>query len=331
MSPHANPDSQVLAAEDDALGHYADRLRHYVSQSTSERTKCEYTSDWRDWTWWCDDEGVCPGWPARPVSVACYCASLADRGLAVATIQRRLVTIRQAHKRANEPDPTGTAQVEATVDGIRRAPEVNSDGEDAKAALRTRHLLAMIDELDDDRPKGIRDRALLLVGFCGGLRRSELVSLKVDDLTVDERGLLIAIRRSKGDQQAKGQEVSIHRSDSPASCPVDAVRTWLREADLDGDEFVFQPVDRWDNVGDGGISGRTVANVMKRAAKAAGFDAAQFSAHSLRSGFVTELKAAGKGDSAIMEQTRHSSAETLRRYDKSAARFRRNFTAVLGL
>lgn len=328
------PDSTSdLVPEDSVpLDHYEDRLRHYVDQSKSERTKNEYESDWRSWAGWCAEEGVSP-LPAQPVSVACYCAAQADRDLALTTIRRRLVTIRQAHQRSNHPDPTRTAKVKAVLDGIRRDPSVNAGGEEAKDALRTQQVLRLLDVIEqmDNRPKAKRDKAILLIGFSAGLRRSELAGLKRSDLKFQHPGLLIEVQRSKSDQEGKGQEVSIHRSEHEDTCPVFAVEQWIDIASIQDDDFLFQTVDRWENVRSGGIRGRAIAEMVKDLVEEAGYDPSQYSAHSLRAGLVTELKSRGEGDSAIMEQTRHSSQETLRRYDKSAARFRRNFTAALGL
>jgi site-specific recombinase XerD len=210
---------------------------------------------------------------------------------------------------------------------------VDAEGVNAKAALRTGDILSMVHAIGEalDSPRSLRDRTVLLMGFTGGLRRSELASLKVKNLHFADEGVWVELERSKADQAGVGEEVSIHAAETPEHCPVRACREWLEAAGLEGDDYLFQSIDRWGNVGNGGLSGRSIANVVKNAAAEAGLAASKYSAHSLRSGFVTELMASGEGDSSIMQQTRHESAETLRKYDKGAARFRRDFTSALGL
>ena len=332
MDIPSETEDEVIPAETTHLRHYEDRLRHYVDQSQSDRTKREYASDWRQWEGWCEEEQVSP-LPARPIGVACFCVAMADRGLALSTIKRRLVTIREAHRRCNHPDPTSVKKVEATLDGIRRDPEVNSSADNAKAALRTQHVRQIVELLaeEENEAKAARDKLIFLVGFCGGLRRSELATLQVDDLSIQTEGMLVRIQRSKTDQEGAGQEVSIHRADEPIHCPVEATAAWMGQANLDNDDHLIQSVDRWGNVGSGGVTGRTIANVVKSRAEEIGLDEREYSGHSLRAGFVTELKSRGEGDSEIMEQTRHVSSQTLRRYDRASERFRMNYTGALGL
>ena len=139
---------------------------------------------------------------------------------------------------------------------------------------------------------GLRDRALLLLGFAGAFRRSELVDVDVGDIAETETGLLVTIRGSKTDQERQGVTIAIARGD--IACPVKALRAWLDAAGIEAGP-IFRPIDRHGNLLPSRLTAQSVANIVKAYAARAGFDASTFSGHSLRSGFLTS--AAGKGAS----------------------------------
>jgi integrase len=177
---------------------------------------------------------------------------------------------------------------------------------------------------------GLRDRALLLLGFAGGFRRSELVALDVSDLDETEDGLRLRIRRSRGDQEAAGREVGIPRGQHPETCPVRAVRDWRQAAGI-LESALFRPVNRYDQLQPQRLSDKGVARIVKRAAERAGMDAAAYAGHSLRAGLAAAAAAGGAPERAIMKQTGHTSLVVVRRYIRAGSLFQENAAASLGL
>jgi integrase len=173
---------------------------------------------------------------------------------------------------------------------------------------------------------GMRDRAIILLGFAGALRRSELVALNVADIDMTENGLLVRILRSKTDQEAEGAVVAVLSGGT--YCPAEAVLSWLKAAGIT-DGFVFRAISRSGKVSTSGLSDRTVSSIVKRAARQIGLDAKKFSAHSLRSGFLTSAAANGASIFKMMDVSRHKSIDTLRSYVRDAELFKDH--AGLGL
>jgi integrase len=189
----------------------------------------------------------------------------------------------------------------------------------------------MVHELPANRLIGKRDRALLLVGFAGAFRRSELVGLDVGDLSWQEgQGVIVTLRRSKTDQEGQGQKVGIPFGQGEETCPVRALREWLAAAQI-SEGPVFRAVDRHGNVSSRGMCGRSVARVVQRSIGHTGKDARKFGGHSLRSGLATSAAMAGKSMNAIMGQTRHKSEAMVRLYIREGSLFRDNAAQGLGL
>ena len=173
---------------------------------------------------------------------------------------------------------------------------------------------------------GVRDRAIILLGFAGALRRSELVALNVADIEMTENGLLVRILRSKTDQEAEGAVVAVLSGGT--YCPAEAVLSWLTAAKIT-EGFVFRAISRSGKVSASGLSDRTVSSIVKRGARQIGLDAKKFSAHSLRSGFLTSAAANGASIFKMMDVSRHKSIDTLRTYVRDAELFKDH--AGLGL
>jgi len=185
------------------------------------------------------------------------------------------------------------------------------------------------DASDDLRT--VRDRALLLLGFAGALRRSELVGLQYEDLRFTDEGLVLTIRHSKTDQEREGQTVGIPYGSHPETCPVRAVRTWLERSQVDSG-FLFRAIGRWGReVTAKPICDHQLAKIIKTLARQAGLDPLAFSAHSLRSGLATSAAEGGATERSIMEQTRHKSLKQLRQYIRRGSLFRDNAAARSGL
>ena len=299
----------------------------YARATQAPATRRAYQTDWAAFTAWAAAHGQRP-YPAAPASVAAYAAACADAGRSVATIQRRVAAIAHAHRTAGVvPPPTQDPLVRATLVGIRRLRGA------APAQTRPLTLPALRQCLDATAPAtraGARDRALLLLGFAGGFRRSELVGLDVADVTPTPAGLQVRVQRSKTDQEGRGREVGIPVGAHPATCPVRALQAWQAQAGITAGPL-FRPVDRWDRVGPGRLAGRAVARVVQRGARRAGLDPRGLAGHSLRAGLATAAAAAGASERTIMAQTGHRSVAMVRRYIRRGSLFDGNAAAQVGL
>ena len=301
-----------------------ERVRQFVGASKAASTLRGYRSDWRDFCGWCEARGVAP-LPAAPESAASYIADCAAR-LKVGSIQRRLNAIAEAHKVAGLESPTHAGLVRNTVKGIRRT---LGTAPAQKAAVLTDDVRAMIDATDNG-PIGTRDRALVLLGFAGAFRRSELVALDVSDCAFGRDGLTVNLRRSKTDQAGAGRNVGVPYGSNPATCPVRTLQGWL-EASAIVDGPLFRSISRHGSVQARRLSGIDVARVVKKLAQRAGLDATKYAGHSLRAGHATAAAIAGASERSIMRQTGHRSVYMVRRYIRDGNLFRENSAAKLGL
>lgn len=303
----------------------ARQARDYAARSRAPNTKRAYQNDWRDFTSWCEEQGLQP-LPATPQTIALYLTARAETHR-VSTLQRRLSAISQAHKAAGYP-PVSTREepLHSVWMGIKREKGTAQQG---KAPVVTEELRAMVTTLPDTL-LGIRDRALLLLGFAGAFRRSELVSLDVDDLNMTRDGLIVTLRRSKTDQEGQGQKIGIPYGSNPTTCPVRALQAWLEASGIT-EGPLFRSIDRHGNLQPGRLSDKAVALVVKRRAEAVGLDPSKYSGHSLRAGLATSAAAAGASERAIMNQTRHRSVMMVRRYIRDGSLFRENAAAMVGL
>jgi site-specific recombinase XerD len=283
-------------------------VRAYLEAEKSDNTRRAYKADWADFEAWCHAQS-CTLLPAAPIDVARYLAHLADGGLKTSTIQRRTSAIAAAHKAAGFEPPTNFEGVKAVMRGIRRRVGKRK----RKVAPATAEvLLAAIDEIPATLA-GLRDRALLLIGFAGAFRRSELVDLEVNDIERRPRGIVLHLARSKTDQEGEGELLPIPAGGKLR--PVAALDTWLAASGIT-EGPIFREVDRHGRVGEKALSGRSVARIVKKALRAAGLEASAFSGHSLRAGFVTSALASGVDTLKIMKQTRHVKVDTLKEYDR---------------
>jgi len=269
---------------------------------------------------------LCP-LPAGLETVALYLAALAATHRP-ATMTRRLTAITKAHQIAGHPSPATMQQpaVSETLKGIRRT---LGTAQQIKAPLLTADVRRMVEALPENLA-GRRDRALLLLGFAGGFRRSELAALDVEDVLPTEDGLVVKLRRSKTDPEGKGREVGIPHGSSPGTCPVRALNAWKTAAGI-AEGALFRGVDRHGRVGTVRLHKDSVGLVVKRAAEAAGLDPAKYAGHSLRAGLATQAYLNGAGELAIMRQTGHRSLAMVRRYIRDGSLFRENPAAKLGL
>jgi integrase len=309
----------------------------YIAHSKSAATKRAYAGDFGAFALWCQCYGL-DSLPAEPDTVALYLTAIAGQDAAVATLRKRLVAISQAHKAVGLPSPTQTETVRRTIGGIART---RGTRQRQVAPLRLTGLKAMLEATPEDDLLAVRDRAVLLLGFAGGMRRSEIAALNVEDLTEVDEGLDVLIRWGKTDQEGTGRTIGIPRGRHAETCPVLAVQRWITLAELHGGPLFRGMVANGrpgtahrmpqGRAGSKRLSAQGIARVVRRAATRAGLDAREYAGHSLRAGFATEAAAQGAGERAIMQQTGHRSAAMLRRYIRDGDRYRDNAAALLGL
>ncbi len=311
---------------DDSLTGYLENARTYSQASKAPNTRRAYRSDWSAFERFCSEHAQV-SLPASPRTVALYASALAGSGsLKTNTIARHLSAISQAHQLAGLPSPTGEALVRTVMAGIRR---VHGTAARGKAPVSPELLKRFLEHVPQDL-RGIRDRALLLVGFAGAFRRSELVALQVKDVQFVPEGLAATIPHSKTDTEGAGEIIGIPYGKEEATCPVRALRVWLENSGVE-DGPIFRAVDRWTGVSRRALEDHRVALIVKRLAARAGCDPAIFSAHSLRSGFATAAAEGGASERAIMDQTRHRSLKQVRRYIRRGSLFRDNPVHNTGL
>jgi integrase len=307
-----------------ALATAADAARSFIEQAKAPNTVRAYRADWNDFDAWCASRGL-NALPATAETVILYVSELAGR-CKVATLTRRISAISQAHQMAGHEPPTSAAAVRTVMAGIRRA---KGTAPEPKAAAITDDIRGMVAALPHGL-LGVRDRALLLVGFAGAFRRSELVGLERRDFDFGKDGLTVTLRRSKTDQEGQGRVIGIPYGSSPQTCPVRAIQAWLEASAID-EGPVFRGITRHGRVQPCRLSGYAVALVVKRYAAAAGLDPARYAGHSLRAGLATAAAIGGASERSIMAQTGHKSVNMVRRYIRDGNLFRENAAAKVGL
>ncbi|MGA8690079.1 MAG: site-specific integrase, partial [Methyloceanibacter sp.] len=253
--------------------------------------------------------------PASVSTVAAYLAGLAKAGLKASTITRRCAGIRYMHRMAGHKPPTNSEAIKAVLSGIKRS---IGTAVTRKAPATAEAIRAMLEEMPSDLG-GLRDRALLLLGFAGALRRSELVALDVADLEEGPEGMHVHIRRSKPDQEGAGDFVSIPHGSRLR--PMAAIKAWLEAAGIT-EGPIFRPIRKGGLVLPERLTDRSVAEIVKKRIEAVGFDPTVFSGHSLRAGFVTSALASGADILRVMDVTRHREVSTLKTYDRRAKAFK---------
>jgi len=307
----------------------------YFRAAQNERTRRAYDGDFRKFEAWCQKQpGAGVHWrvcPAPVPVVAAFVAACADAGEAVASIRRYLASIAVRHHDAGVPSPTSHPAIARVLRGIARTHARPQRQAEPLMPEHVRHAVYQITRVQMMRPgpprPGLheaRDRAVLLVGWCAGLRHGELAALNADDITFDNRGSVVRQARSKTDQEGAGHFIRLPQKDAdPLTCPTWALREWLNHharPPIAGDGPLFIEVRGGRaQLRDGKpvrMSPHAVPRLVKRAAVLNGLQAAQFSGHSLRAGLITAASLAGAQDSAIMDVTGHRSKDTLRKYQR---------------
>jgi integrase len=325
------------------LQQLADRARDYVEAASSANTRRAYASDWKHFAAWCRRQNVSP-LPPDPEVVGLYitaCASgTAGRGMkasSVSTIERRLSAISWNCAQRNTPLDRKHRAIATVMAGIRNR---HAAPPRQKEAILPEDLIAMLETLDRGSLRGLRDRAMLLVGFAGGLRRSEITGLDLgrdqsDDasgwIEILDKGMLLTLRGKTG-----WREVEIGRGSSDTTCPVTAVETWIRFAKLARGPLFRRVTGKGRAVGPDRLNDREVARLVKSSVMAAGIRGdlpefereLKFSGHSLRAGLASSAEV---DERYVQKQLGHASAEMTRKYQRRRDRFRVNLTKASGL
>ena len=281
----------------------------FIAAAQSDATRRAYASDLKHFL---ANGGAMP---ASPTVLAEYLAQCSEK-LSVATLERRLTTVHKAHLEKSLKSPAQDQMVKQVMQGIRRT--VGTKQRQVQPMVKD-DLLAALVMIDRQQPaKAARDRALLLVGFAGAFRRSELVAVKTTHITHLPNGLEIFLPVSKTDQAREGRTVFIPHADGDR-CPVRALLHWLEIAGIK-DGFVFRAVSRHDRIAQHGLSAQSVALVVKASVARVGGDSKKVSGHSLRAGYCTQAAMTGLQPWQIREQTGHKSDVTLAKYIRPVAR-----------
>lgn len=284
-----------------------DEAKSYTKYSFSESTRKFYKIDWRIFSEWCVLNKVC-SLPASPETI---CLFLTDQTLnhkiAPATLVRRLAAIRLRHSSSELESPTKHHLVRRIMQGIRR----KSTHIIKKKAAATVDRMEQIISYCPDNITGLRDKALLLLGFAGAFRRSELVALKYEDIQKTDDGIKVLIRRSKTDQEGRGQTIAI--PNGTRFRIVDTLFTWMKEANI-REGHIFRSINKSKKISTEGLCPKSVAYIIKKYAAKAGLNVDNFSGHSLRAGFITSAAKAGASISKMMEVSRHTNSNILLGY-----------------
>jgi len=314
--------SPKALAGDEARELALDAARRYAKQSRSDSTWRTYESAWRIFESWCQSVSL-NALPAEPATVAMFIGAQADTGLATNTLSHRLAAIRLMHLGQGLPSPHNTLVVQEVIRGVRRQNAKAGKRPEKKAAAIDEVIKRLVDQLDVSSLKGKRDRALLLYGFAGALRRSELVGVDMSHIEAHARGHLLTIPLSKGDQEGKGQVIGILAQPESPYCPITALQVWMSAARI-SHGAVFRRFYRHDTLSEQRLGDRSVAELIKQLIfqlKDPKLKSEQFSGHSLRRGFLTS---AGKSNADLLKmiaQSRHSRVDTVLGYVDDPHRF----------
>jgi site-specific recombinase XerD len=291
-----------------------DLAKNYIQQSLSESTRKFYRIDFSIFSRWCESLELI-AFPAVSNTIARFLAAQTSQGIKPATLIRRLAAIRMAHEAQGYATPTQHKGVKAVLKGIKREKGV---AQKKKAPATAERIESMIAHCRTDTLAGLRDKALLLVGFAGAFRRSELVALTVNDIERTPEGMKVTIRKSKTDQEGQGQVVAI--LNGTRFRVGDALLAWLSAANIN-EGYLFRPIKKGGLIQSMALTDRSVATIVKNYAEKAGLTPSDFSGHSLRSGFITSGAASGANLFKLMEVSRHKKPETVIGYVRESRLF----------
>jgi len=293
-----------------------------LKNSKANNTVRAYKSDFNDFGLFCAQNGF-KSLPSEPKIVSLYLTQLSTKNVKMSTIKRRLVSIGVIHKLKGHYLDTKHPLIVENLMGIKRRKGSIQNGKKPLLINNLKKIINVIDEQKKEKIKILRDRTIILIGFSGGFRRNEIVSLDFDDLDFVEEGLKINIKRSKTDQFGAGSTKGLPYFENSQYCPVVSIQKWIEISKINSGAL-FRRFTKGSNLSEKRLTDQTVALLIKEYLDLAGIDSTNYSGHSLRSGFATSAAEAGAEERTIMAMTGHKSTEMVRRYIKNADLFKNN-------
>ena len=293
-----------------------------LKNSKSVNTVRAYKSDFEDFTLFCIKNGF-KSLPTEPKIVSLYLTYLSSKNVRTSTIKRRLVSIGVIHKMRGHYLDTKHPIIVENFMGIKRLKGISQNGKKPLLINDLKVIIDVINKQEEPDLKKLRNKALLLLGFAGGFRRNELVSLNLEDLDFVFEGVKINIKRSKTDQFGEGFTKGIPHFENYLYCPVKNLKNWLNISKIKKGP-IFVRFSKGVNLTNIRLTDQSVALIIKEYLTKAGVDNKNYSGHSLRSGFATSAAEAGAEERSIMAMTGHKSSEMVRRYIKDANLFKNN-------
>ena len=293
-----------------------------LQSSKANNTVRAYKSDFNDFGLFCAQNGF-KSLPSEPKIVSLYLTHLSTRDIKMSTLKRRLVSIGVIHKLKGHYLDTKHPIIIENIMGIKRRKGSIQKGKKPLLINSLKMIINVIDEYNKLDIVKLRDRSIILMGFSGGFRRSEIVSLNYDDLDFVSEGLKINLKRSKTDQFGEGSVKGLPSFDNTKYCPVLSLKNWIKVSNINSGPL-FRRFSKSSKLLENRLSDQTIALLIKKYLKLAGIENKNFSGHSLRSGFATSAAESGAEERSIMAMTGHKSTEMVRRYIKDANLFKNN-------
>jgi len=293
-----------------------------LQSSKAINTVRAYKSDFKDFGLFCAQNGF-KSLPSEPKIVSLYLTHLSSRDSKMSTLKRRLVSIGVIHKLKGHYLDTKHPIIIENIMGIKRRKGSIQKGKKPLLINNLKLIINVIDECNYEDIKKFRDRSIILMGFSGGFRRNEIVSLDHDDLDFVSEGLKINLKRSKTDQFGEGSVKGLPYFDNTQYCPVLSLKNWIEVSNISSGPL-FRRFSKGSKLSEIRLTDQTVALLIKKYLKLAGIDNKNYSGHSLRSGFATSAAESGAEERSIMAMTGHKSTEMVRRYIKDANLFKNN-------
>ena len=293
-----------------------------LQSSKAINTVRAYKSDFNDFGLFCAQNGF-KSLPSEPKIVALYLTYLSTKNAKMSTLKRRLVSIGVIHKLKGHYLDTKHPSIIENIMGIKRRKGSIQKGKKPLLINSLKTIIDVIDQQNKEKIKILRDRSIILIGFSGGFRRNEIVSLNYDDLDFVPEGLKIKIKRSKTDQFGEGAIKALPYFDNSQYCPVVSLKNWIDIARINSGAL-FRRFSKGSRLTEKRLTDQTVALLIKEYLQLAGIDNKNYSGHSLRSGFATSAAESGAEERSIMAMTGHKSSEMVRRYIKEANLFKNN-------
>ena len=293
-----------------------------LQSSKAGNTIRAYKSDFKDFSLFCVQNGF-NSLPTEPKIVSLYLTYLSTKEAKMSTLKRRLVSIGIIHKLKGHYLDTKHPTIIENVMGIKRRKGSIQKGKKPISINSLKSMINVIDQQNKEDIKKLRDRTIILIGFSGGFRRNEIVSLDCDDLDFVPEGLKINIRRSKTDQFGEGSIKALPYFDNSQYCPVLSLKNWLNISQITSGSL-FRRFSKGSKLSENRLTDQTIALLIKEYLKLADIDSKNYSGHSLRSGFATSAAESGAEERSIMAMTGHKSTEMVRRYIKEANLFKNN-------